>query len=173
MATVDGTPQLDGVKNVDEALAWDQEVLDALAPKMVAALEARRAGEDSVAEKLLRDILRNEPRLAEPRLELAHLAAEREQWEEARTQAELAVTTLRAGGQWTLDVEPPALLSFALNLLGEVIVRWLEEGDLLLRDRPEFTRRWNEAAGLFADACRLDGTNDDARRNQTRYRPLK
>ncbi len=172
MATADGPPRIEGAEQVQEALAWDQAVLDALAPKMRAALEARQSGDDDRAEKLLREVLRNEPRLAEPRLELAHLAVLRDQWDEARTQAEIAVTTLRAGGQWTLDVEPEALLSFAINLLGEVIVRSIEEEDLFLRDRSKFTDAWNRAALLFAEARSLDPTNDDARRNFARYRPI-
>lgn len=159
-------------EQVREALAWDQSVLDALTPKMQSALAFRQDGQDVRAEKLFREILRSEPRLAEPRLELAHLAAAREDWVEAQAQARIAVTTLMAGGQWTIDVEPGPLLSFAMNLLGETLVRSIEGGDLFLRDKDRFEAIWNEASVLFGQARKLDPTNEDARRNAVRYRPL-
>ncbi|MCP4867662.1 MAG: hypothetical protein GY898_02965 [Proteobacteria bacterium] len=159
-------------EQVREALAWDQSVLDALTPKMQTALELRQNGQHDRAEKLFREILRSEPRLAEPRLELAHLAAGREDWGEAQDQARIAVTTLIAGGQWTMDVDPAPLLSFAMNLLGETLVRAIEGGDLFLRDKDKFESVWNEASVLFTEAKKLDPTNEDARRNAVRYRPL-
>ncbi len=173
MGVSDG-PQL----GQDESLA--REVLEAdgaataaLEPKMQAALAHRQAGEDAQAERLLREIVAADPRLAEPRLELAHLAATREDWVEAEAQAQLATDLLRAGGQWIADLPAPSLLAFALNLLGETMVRPLEEGDLFLVDRPAFVRAWNRAAACFEEACRLDPTSEDARRNRTRYSPLE
>jgi len=156
-----------------EALAWDQSVLDALTPKMQNALALHQDGQNDRAEKLFREILRSEPRLAEPRLELAHLALGRGDWQEAQEQARLAVTTLLAGGQWTIDIEPAPLLSFSMNLLGETLVRAIESDDLFLRDRARFEAIWNEASALFIQAKVLDPTNDDARRNAVRYRPIE
>ncbi len=153
--------------------ARDSEVLATLEPKMRAAMKLREEGKDAAAETLLRAILRGEPRLAEPRLELAHILAVRGAWADAQEQARMAVDILRNGGQWTDDVGPNALLSFALNLQGEVQVRELEEGDLFLVDKEEFTQLWNGASVLFTEACELDGDNEDARRNRTRYRALE
>ncbi len=135
-------------------------------------LQLRAAEDDSAAREVFEKILKQEPRLAEPRLELAHIHLLSERFDDAHEHARLAVSTLRAGGQWTRDVEPTALLSFALNLLGETVARALEEGDLFLTDRPEFTRRWNRAAGHFAEAAEVDPTNEDALRNRTRFAPL-
>jgi hypothetical protein len=153
----------------------DQEsaTLQSLQPKMTKALHLRQAGKDDAALKVLREILAAEPRLAEPRLELAHIAALREDWAEAELQATEAIRALRAGGQWTTEVDPRSLLSFALNLLGEIVVRPLEEGDLFLTDRPRFVRTWNRASVLFGEASKLDPDNEDARRNLTRYAPLE
>jgi hypothetical protein len=173
MATVTGGPlegQDDSVGR--EALDADRALLEALEPKMRKALALRQAGDEAAAVKLLRAILADEPRLAEPRLELAHLAVVAEAWEEAREQAAMAVEILRAGGQWILDLPPETLLSFALNLLGETVVRPLEEGDLFLVDREAFTTAWNGAAALFEEATKLDPDNEEARRNHTRYRAL-
>ncbi len=150
-----------------------EETLVQLAPKMAKALDLRRAGQDAKAEKLLREILLAEPRLAEPRLELAHMAALREDWEEAQEQAQEAVDLLSRGGQWNEDLPPEALMSFALNLLGEVLVRPLEEGDLLLQDREGFIAIWNRAATAFASAVELVPDSEDAKRNRARYRPIE
>lgn len=147
--------------------------LPELAKSMVKALRLRANGRDLEAVRVLKEILAVEPRLAEPRLELAWFAAGREDWQEAQEQARFAVEILDAGGQWTDDLPPEQLLAFALTLLGEVIVRPLEEGDLFLVDRGGFTSQWNEAAALFARAVKLDEENEDARRNRSRYRPIE
>lgn len=162
----------DGAELARQALEADRAVTEPLEPKMRVALAHRQAGQEPEAEKLLREIIRADPRLPEPRLELAHLAALREDWTEAEAQARLAVELLRAGGQWIADLPPSTVLGFALNLLGETMVRPLEEGDLFLVDRPAFTRCWNEAAAVFEEAARLDPASEDIRRNRTRYRPL-
>lgn len=155
-----------------ELMEVDHEQLMALEPKMRRALNAREQGNNAEARKLFGAILKEEPRLAEPRLELAHMAALTEDWDEAQSQARLAVEILKRGGQWTHDVEPKVLLGFALNLLGELMVRPLEEGDLFLTDRPRFDACWNEASVLFGLAMAADPSNVDARRNATRYRRL-
>ena len=157
----------------EELLESDRDQLAELEPKLRMALAALEQGKENEAKKLFEEILQAEPRLAEPRLELAHMAAIAEDWEEAQSQARLAVEILERGGQWTEDVEPAVLLSFALNLLGELIVRPLEEGDLFLTNRPRFNSSWNEASEMFAKALEADDGNVDARRNATRYRALE
>jgi tetratricopeptide (TPR) repeat protein len=157
----------------EELMRSDKDQLAELEPKMRMAMTAREQGNNGEARKLFESILQTEPRLAEPRLELAHMAAMAEDWEEAQTQARLAVDILERGGQWTEDIAPKALLGFALNLLGELIVRPLEEGDLFLTDRPQFNARWNEASEIFARCLEADPENVDARRNATRYRALE
>ena len=134
-----------------------------LASKLMQAIALREEGKHDAARALLHEILQADPRLAEPRLELAHLAALRADWEEAEAQAREAVELLHHGGQWTADIAGPALLSFAVNLLGEIVYRALQDGDLIFLDRAAFDARWNEAAGLFVEALRLDPTNEDAR----------
>ena len=157
----------------NQMIKADAEQLAELEPKMMEAMSARAEGKDGAAKAIFEDILKAEPRLAEPRLELAHIAAVAEDWDEAQTQARLAVDILRRGGQWTEDVEPRALLAFALNLLGELIVRTLEEGDLFLTDRARFQMTWNEAAAIFDEALEVDPECVEARRNRTRYRKLE
>ena len=64
-------------------------------------------------------------------------------------------------------------MAFALNLLGEILVRPLEEGELLLHDRAGFIEIWNRAAAAFTKAAELAPDNEDARRNRARYRPIE
>ena len=136
------------------------------------AMQLRESGDEAGCAEALREILKAEPRLAEPRLELAHILLMENRFEEAEEHARLAATSLRAGGQWTKDVDPSALLSFALNMHGETIARHLEEGDLFLTDREQFEARWNSAAALFGEAAALDPNNAEARRNATRFARL-
>ena len=167
-----GTQEQGGAELARQVLDADRAITEALEPRMRTALALRQQGEDGKAQELLREIVHTDPRLPEPRLELAHLAAVRGDWLEAQAQARLGVQLLRAGGQWTADLPPSTLLAFAINLLGETVVRPLEEGDLFLVDRPAFVAAWNEAAALFDEAARLDPGNEEARRNGARYRPL-
>ena len=60
--------------------------LDSLAPKMLHAMDLRRQGKDDEAVEVLTDVLRAEPRLAEARLELFHIAASKGDWEEGEGQ---------------------------------------------------------------------------------------
>jgi tetratricopeptide (TPR) repeat protein len=150
----------------------ESETLDTLAMAFEKALDLRREGQEKRAELALHGILQIEPRLAEPRLELAHFALARGEADEAEEQARLAIETLRAGGQWTLDLPANRLLAYALNLLGEALSQRLETANELLDDRDAFLAAWNEAAALFDEAMSLDPTNDDAAENAQRVRPI-
>lgn len=140
-----------------------------LAGRFEQGLELRRKGDTKGAQKAFQDILRAEPRLAEPRLELAHIATDAGDWEEAEAQARQSVEILRSGGQWIDSLQPQELLSFATNLLGEIIVREIEDSDTLIDDAEALQARWNEAATLFAAALLAWPTNTDAKRNSHRY----
>ena len=128
------------------------------------AMEARQEGDDSKARKCLRKLLKQEPRLAEPHLELGHMEIQRDDLDEAEVHVRMAVEILERGGQWIDDVKPSKLLSFAVNLLGEILFRRAERisaGD----DRQRFDDLWNEAAGCFTRATGLDPENGEAKRN--------
>lgn len=142
----------------------------ALEAMFLDAVAARQRGDVDQARALLRDLLRMEPRLAEPYLELATLAGEQEDWEEAEALARTGLEQLRRGGQWSADVDEDRMLAFALNLLGESIMRQAEE--LVFGDAQRFRERWNEAAALFREALQHDPDNLDARTNAVHCRPL-
>ncbi len=136
----------------------------------IAAMEARGSGESVRARELFRALLKEDPRLAEPYLELSTLAGEAEDWEEAEALARTGVDLLKAGGQWTDDLAEEEMMAFALNLLGEVLMHRAEED--LMTDPEAFQGRWNEAAALFREALRHHPRDEAARRNAVHCRPL-
>lgn len=133
------------------------------------AMQLRQDGQDARAEELFRRILAREPRLAEPRLELAHIEMARGHLGDAEEHARMAVGVLERGGQWIDDIEPNRLLAFACNLLGEVLRQRAEEL-ALAEDRETFHKAWNGAADAFARAIALDPENREARSNATHVR---
>ena len=65
----------------------EQSVLDDLADRFMAALNAKDHGNVDKAEELLLDILKIEPRLPEPHLELARLLLDTERTRDAEPHA--------------------------------------------------------------------------------------
>lgn len=165
-----------GVKNGSGPMSLEEQervVLVQLAEIFDYAMTLRQDGESEEAEKQLRGILETEPRLAEPRLELAHVALDRDDFEEAEEQARYAVSLLEAGGQWTREIDPPVLLAYAYNLLGEVLIASLEATEETVENRKAYVQAWNEAAGLFQKAAEHDGDDDRIAGNVARYRFIK
>lgn len=168
-------PQIQGLgemtKQGFDFLDVEREALVEMIPMLEGALELRRRGKVEQAERILRHILETEPRLAEPRLEIAHIAIGRTDLDEAEGQLRVAIDVLRSHGQWTLDVDPDALMSYALNFLGEVLISVFEDPDNDEFDEGLFSI-WNEAAGFFAEAAELDPQNEDAALNASRFKPV-
>jgi len=136
------------------------------------AMQARQGGDHGEARTLLSEILHTEPRLAEPRLELALLDTEAGRHEDAAEHVTLAIGILERGGQWVDDLEPHQLTSFAYNLLGEI--RYSQaEAIATAPDRDRFHRLWNQAADAFATAYELDPENPDAKRNAAHVRRVE
>ena len=133
-------------------------------------LAARQAGQRAAAVGAYRAILKRDPRLAEPYLELATLAAEDGDLDEAEALARSGVAQLRLGNQWTDDLGEGQLLAFALNLLGEVLLQKAE--DTIEVDTPAFVAQWNEASTLFREALAHDPADAHARSNALHCRPL-
>lgn len=136
--------------------------LEELESRLMEALKLRRDGQTEKATEELRYILKVEPRLAEPRMELASIALQSGQWEEAEAQAEEAVQILKNGGQWTEELDEKVLLSLAWNLLGEAL-RQQADSDEVVFGSPE---RWQElmekAKEAFTQAENIDPQNAHA-----------
>ena len=88
-------------RTAEEAAALTDEAarLAALETRFAAALSARRAGDAPGAADLLRSIRAAEPRLAEPRIELAHILLEAGQAAEAEEEVREALRHLNSNNQ--------------------------------------------------------------------------
>jgi tetratricopeptide (TPR) repeat protein len=167
----DASPAPAGVPSSEEviedlrreaALEDPEEHLEGLEALFLAALEARRKADFDQATKLLRKVLRREPRLAEPRLELAGLLMEAGQLDEATEQAREATRILDAGGQWTLDVPSHVMRSLAWDTLGEAIRRTADQDSVVFGDPEVWRGLMDEAKAAFRTAAELDPDNAHA-----------
>ncbi len=129
------------------------------------AMEAREAGRLDDAFKLIKSVIRVEPRLAEPRLELAAICAERGDWDEAAEQVREAIEAIERGWRWMDNYSDDELISFASNLLGEILVRAGTEGDVSRWEDESLQAMWEEARRCFRRALEADPSNQEAIRN--------
>jgi tetratricopeptide (TPR) repeat protein len=136
--------------------------LEGLGELFVAGLEARQAGNIDRAVELLRLILRKEPRLAEPRLELAHIHLEAGRLEEAELEAREGVRLLEAGGQWVDSLPEPQMKALAYGLLAEVLKRHADTDAVIFGDPERFKAILAESRALYARASALDPQNEHA-----------
>ncbi len=130
--------------------------LEGLDLRFLRALELRRAGDAPGAAEVLREVLRIEPRLPEPHLELAHIHLETDELAEAELHAREAARLLDAGGQWNQDIPSEVMRGLAWSTLGEALRRRADD-DLALMGNPETWRALvAEAASCFQRAAMLD-----------------
>ena len=141
----------------------DDRVVRALEKRFEDALEARRRGDVDGAAELLRGILKVEPRLAEPRLELAHLLIETGQVEEAEEHAREAIAVLEAGGRWTEDLDDSQILSLAWGTLGEALRRRADDDAVVFGPAAAYEALVKESQSAFERAMTLDPENEHAR----------
>lgn len=130
--------------------------LDDLAGRFLAALRAKEGGRIDDAEASLRDILAEEPRLAEPRMELARLLLDTERIPEALAQAREALEHLEASGVWTADVPEHVVRSIAHALMAEVLRRHAESDEVVFGDPETFKALIAESKQHFSQAAELD-----------------
>ena len=134
----------------------EQAVLDGLAPRFLAALAAKDAGKIDHAEEELRAILAIEPRLPEPRLELARILLDTDRLADAEPHARQALEGLQQGGQWTDDLPADVVTGLAHALLAEVLRRRADEDDVLFGDPDTFHALVKESRVHFEQAAKLD-----------------
>lgn len=140
----------------------EQEVLDRLAPEFFKALALRDAGHVDRAEEMLLEILKVEPRLPEPRMELARILLDTDRLGEAEPHAREALQHLTAGGQWTDDLPEHVVRSMAHALLAEILRRRVEDDDVVFGDAETFRALVAEAKAHFQAAANLDPTDATA-----------
>jgi tetratricopeptide (TPR) repeat protein len=140
----------------------EQPVLDQLAADFLRALSLKDRGEIDDAESTLRDILRTEPRLAEPHMELARLLLDTDRVKEAEPHAREALSHLEAGGQWTDDLPENVIQGLAHGLLAEILRRRAEDDEVLFGDPAVFKEMLAESRTHFERASELDPSDEYA-----------
>lgn len=130
-----------------------------LEPAFLQAMEKRSAGRIDEARELLAEILRKEPRLAEPRMELGRIHLETGRLEEAEIETREAIRILESGGQWTMEVPEPVMLSMAWALLGETLKEQASTDDVVFGDAARFEELIALSRAAFARAAELDPTD--------------
>lgn len=143
-------------------MADDADPLDALGERFMAALRAKEAGDLDAAEDELRAILRTEPRLPEPHLELGRILLDTDRLDEAETHAREALTHLEASGPWTEEVPENVVGGLAWGLLAEVLRRIADEDDVIFGDPARFKALVAESQRAFAKAASLDPSDEYA-----------
>ncbi|MEQ1508617.1 MAG: tetratricopeptide repeat protein [Myxococcota bacterium] len=134
--------------------------LDALGERFLAALARKERGEIDAAEDELRAILRQEPRLGEPRLELARILLDTDRLDDAEDHAREALEVLLTGGQWIDDLPEAVVQAIAHGTLAEILRRKADEDDVIFGDPEKFHALVREAKDQFAKAAALDPSDD-------------
>jgi tetratricopeptide (TPR) repeat protein len=138
----------------------EREALDNLAARFLRALELRRLERHDAAEDMLRDLLKTEPRLPEPRMELARVLLDSDRLTEAEGEAREALTHLDAGGQWTDDLPDHVVRALAHGLLAEILRRRADEDQVIFGDPATFKQLVAESKQHFARAAELDPSDE-------------
>lgn len=138
----------------------NEDLLAVLEQRFLDALRAKDAGEIDRAEDELRDILRLEPRLAEPRMELARILLDTNRLEDAEVHAREALERLLAGGQWTDDLSEEVVQALCHALLAEILRRRADEDDVIFGDPRAFRELVRESREHFEQAAALDPSDE-------------
>ncbi len=146
-----------------DPLSAPEDHLAVLGTRFMEACALVRAGRSEEALSAFAAILRAEPRLAEPRMERAHLLLSTGRLEEAEAEAREAVRLLDAGGAWLEDPPEAVLLGLAHALLGEVLLRQADADEVVHGPPARFEALHREAAACFQRAAVLDPDNAHAR----------
>ena len=134
----------------------ENEELEALGRRFLAALAARQAGDIDTAEDELRAVIRAEPRLAEPHMELARILLDTDRLQPAEDHAREAMAHLQAGGQWTDELSENVVQALSHALLAEILRRRVDEDDVIFGDPDTFKALVEESKTHFAKAAELD-----------------
>ena len=138
----------------------ESDQLEKLGQDFLAALTLVQNGHVNAAFDAFTAILRTEPRLAEPRMELARLLLDTDRADEAEEHARQALDDLSNHGQWVEDLAENTVLAMAHALLAEALRRRIEEDDLIFGDPEQFKRTLKESQTHFAKAAELDPSDE-------------
>ncbi|MEM6929461.1 MAG: tetratricopeptide repeat protein [Myxococcota bacterium] len=131
--------------------------LASLETTFLSALALKDGGDFDKAEEQLREILRTEPRLAEPHMELARILLETDRLDDAEAHARQAIEILGGdNGQWTDELPENVVMALAHALLAEILRRRADSDEVLFGDPEVFRALVAEAKSHFETAADLD-----------------
>jgi tetratricopeptide (TPR) repeat protein len=136
--------------------------LDVLAKQFVAALALKRSGKLDKAEDELKAIIRAEPRLPEPHMEVARLLLDSDRLADAESHAREALAHLDASGPWTDEIPSHIVRGLAWALLAETLRRIADEDDVIFGDPDRFRALLEESQDAFSKAAKLDPSDEYA-----------
>jgi tetratricopeptide (TPR) repeat protein len=131
----------------------------------MSAVRAQNAGETDKALKLFKEVLLSEPRLPEPRLEVASILFDKGDLEEAEAHAREALHWAEAGWHWLDDFTEGQLMAYACNLVAEILKARTLDKEGLKQGEDVIRRLWREAGKFIARAARYDSDNLDVMAN--------
>ena len=135
-----GDDRNDTPTSTDDGNISEENYTNALIKKFEQALEARENNDIDSCCELLLHIIKNEPRLPEPHMELANIYLIIEKFEDARVHIEEAITYLENGGQWT-EIDLNTLLSLAYATKSEIYHALADRDEIVLNsNETEFIR---------------------------------
>lgn len=146
----------------DDAPNAEETALAALGDRFVAALAEKDAGRVDAAEEALRALIREEPRLGEPHLELARLLLDTDRLTDAEDHAREAIAQLDASGVWVDGVPENVVKGLAHAVLAEVLRRHADEDDVIFGDPERFKALVDESRREFETAHALDPADEYA-----------
>lgn len=151
------TTNSDSSEPITEAVLAQAEAaeIEPMQALFMAAMEHRQHGNSKKAEVCLLEIVKKEPRLPEPHLELAHIYHAQEQYEDARTHIEQAVQYLENGGQW-LDLPEEEILAMAYLIQGEIYRSLADMDEVVFGEQTVYIEYVNRAKNAFKKANLLD-----------------
>jgi tetratricopeptide (TPR) repeat protein len=154
MATV---PPVDASSDaITEAPVPIEPHVAGLGPRFLGALKLRVDGRVDDAIEAFRDILKAEPRLAEPRVELGRIYLEMGRLDEAEAEAREGLRILEAGGQWTDDLPENVVLALAFALVGEILKERATSDEVVFGPEETFRALLEESRRCYARASELD-----------------
>jgi tetratricopeptide (TPR) repeat protein len=140
----------------------DDARLTELEQRFLTALSRKDAGDLDGAEEELRAILRVEPRLPEPHLELGRLLLDTDRLDDAEDHVREALRLVEAGGQWTEEIPEAVLEALTHATLAEVLRRRADDDDVIFGDAAVFRSLVDESRRHFARAAELDPQDEYA-----------
>ncbi len=126
--------------------------LEGLGDEFMNAVQRMEKNDVDAAAEILRRILQKEPRLAEPRIELARILIETRQVSEAESEIREAIRILENGGQWLDDLSEAQVQSVAYGLLAEVLRMMAEEDEVVFGDPERWRSIVDESHAAFRKA---------------------